>query len=267
MAEIAYLQRQRPPAVMIEHVEKTFLKSGNPITVLGNVSLQVPSGDFLCLVGRSGCGKSTLLEIIAGLQSPSAGRVSIGSRPVLGPTAEAGLVFQRFSLFPWLTVEGNLRFALEARGKQANATSRIKELMRLVGLSGQEKSYPEELSGGMAQRVALARTLAAEPGVLLFDEPLGALDAFTRLTLQQEIESIWQIKRQTTIFVTHDIEEAVFLGSRVAVMAPDPGRIQRIIDIDLPRPRIRSNLQFLEYCSAILRELHSELETSTDFMI
>lgn len=248
-------------------MNRVFRSAGRVTWALQDVTLQVAPGELLCLVGRSGCGKSTLLEIIAGLQRPSSGRVLLGGQEVTGPTPEAGLVFQHSSLFPWLNVADNLRFALEARGRRDGAEARIDELMTLVGLEGCERQHPEQLSGGMAQRVALARTLAAEPKVLLFDEPLSALDAFTRAGMQTEIERIWQERRFAAVFVTHDIEEAVFLGSRLAVMSPTPGRIQRVIEVDLPRPRQRSSPHFLQLCATVLGELHHEAAPASDYTI
>lgn len=255
------------PDIVIDRLDKTFVADGRPLFALKEISLTVAPGKFLCLVGRSGCGKSTLLEIIAGLQRPSAGEVHLHGERVLGPQPEAGLVFQRASLFPWLTVEKNIRFALEARGKLAGSKERLRELIELVGLRGFERSFPGQLSGGMAQRVALARTLAAEPRVLLFDEPLAALDAFTRRALQAEIERIWLQERFTALFVTHDIEEAIYLGSHVAIMSPSPGRILRILPVDLPRPRTRTTPGFLQLCADVLRALHEEPELSTDYAI
>ncbi|MHB1005982.1 MAG: ABC transporter ATP-binding protein [Chloroflexota bacterium] len=251
----------------VERVDRVFRSTGRVTWALQDVSFAVAPGEFLCLVGRSGCGKSTLLELIAGLQRPSSGRVLIGGREVTGPTPEAGLVFQRSSLFPWLSVADNIRFALEARGRLDGAEGLVAELIDSVGLRGFERTAPEQLSGGMAQRVALARTLAAQPRVLLFDEPLSALDAFTRASMQAEIERLWLGRPFAAVFVTHDIEEAVFLGSRVAVMSPTPGRIQRLIEIDLPRPRQRSSPRFLQLCATILAELHHEVAPASDYAI
>lgn len=253
--------------IAIRGVSKTFRGKGRPVWALSDVSLAVERGEFLCLVGRSGCGKSTLLEIVAGLQRPSQGQVTLGGREVSGPTPEAGLVFQRSSLFPWLNVADNLRFALEARGLTEGAQARIDRLIELVGLRGFERTMPDQLSGGMAQRVALARTLAAEAKVLLFDEPFSALDAFTRAGLQTEIERVWRQSGFTAMFVTHDIEEAVFLGSRVAIMAPAPGRIQKLVEVDLPRPRQRTTPRFLQLCAEILKELHEDPVPASDYTI
>ncbi len=255
------------PAINIDRVSKDFEAGGRSIPALKDISLTVAPGEFLCLVGRSGCGKSTLLDIVAGLQRPTTGEAYLRGKRIAGPEPEAGLVFQRSSLFPWLTVEQNVRFAMEARGKLEHAPARLRELIDLVGLGGCERSFPAQLSGGMAQRVALARTLAAETPVLLFDEPLAALDAFTRRGLQAEIERIWQQERFTALFVTHDIEEAVYLGSRLAIMSPAPGRIQSILPIDLPRPRSRANSSFLQLCADVLRALHEEPELTADYAI
>lgn len=260
-------QGAAPPEVSIDRVTRVFGVGGSGAVALADVSLEIAAGEFVCLVGRSGCGKSTLLELVAGLQRPSSGAIYIAGERVVGPTPKAGLVFQQPSLFPWLTVEENLRFALEARGILAGARARIRELIELVGLVGHERSFPAQLSGGMAQRVALARTLAARPRVLLFDEPLGALDAFTRLALQQEIESLWCRERFTALFVTHDIDEAVYLADRLVVLSPGPGRVQRIFDVDLPRPRHRGTSAFLALSARVFQELHPEPAQVADFAI
>lgn len=253
--------------VSIDRVVKGYGSRGRRVLALADVSLDVQAGEFVCLVGRSGCGKSTLLEVVAGLQQPDSGAVYLAGERVVAPVSKAGLVFQRPSLFPWLTVEGNLRFALEASGARAGATARIRELIELVGLVGHERAYPTQLSGGMAQRVALARTLAARPRVLLFDEPFGALDAFTRLALQQEIEALWLRERFTALFVTHDIDEAVYLSDRVVVLSACPGRVQRVFQITLPRPRHRGTPTSIELSARVFQELHPESVPLGDFAI
>ena len=253
--------------IVLDRMTKVFAGHGRSIVALKDITFAVEPAQFLCLVGRSGCGKSTLLEVIAGLQPPTYGKVYLHGDAVLGPRPEAGLVFQHSSLFPWLSVEQNIRFALEARGKLNSSAGRVAELIDLVGLNGRERAYPGQLSGGMAQRVALARTLAAEPRVLLFDEPLAALDAFTRRALQREIERIWLQRRFTALFVTHDIEEAVYLSSHIAIRSPSPGRIRQLIPVDLPRPRARASASFLQLCGTVLRALHEAPEQSADYEI
>ena len=212
-----------------------------------DVDLTIATGEFVCIVGPSGCGKSTVMNMIAGLDTPSAGSIAIDGRPVTGPGADRGVMFQDYALFPWLTVEQNIGFGLR-NGTPGNGLSRqqvderVRAHVELVRLSGSEAKYPHQLSGGMRQRVALARLLANGPDVLLMDEPLGALDAQTRLILQIELLRIWgetapRAERKTAVFITHDIEEAVFLADSVVVMSRHPGRIRAVIPVDLPRPR------------------------------
>ena len=211
------------------------------------VDLAVETGEFICIVGPSGCGKSTVMNMIAGLDMPSSGTIEINGVPVAGPGADRGVMFQDYALFPWLTVEENIGFGLR-NGTPGNGLSRgevearVREHVGLVQLAGSETKYPHQLSGGMRQRVALARLLANGPDVLLMDEPLGALDAQTRLILQTELLRIWgetapQAARKTAVFITHDIEEAVFLADRVVVMSRHPGRVRAVIPVDLARPR------------------------------
>jgi NitT/TauT family transport system ATP-binding protein len=235
-----------PHAAMIEieDVSKTFeIKRDRRHLAIADVSLAVAAGEFVSILGPSGCGKSTLLYIVGGFVTPSTGSVVVNGRPITGPGPDRGPVFQEFALFPWKNVLGNVMYGLERRGApKAEAQKRARELLALVHLSGYEKFYPKELSGGMKQRVALARTLAYGPSILLMDEPFGALDAQTRTRLQNDLLDIWERDRKTVLFVTHSVEEAVFLSDRVAVMTRSPGRIKEIISIALPRPRDRAAL-------------------------
>jgi NitT/TauT family transport system ATP-binding protein len=235
-----------PDAAMIEveDVSKTFeTKRDRRHLAISDVSLAVAAGEFVSILGPSGCGKSTLLYIVGGFVMPSTGSVVVNGRPVTGPGPDRGPVFQEFALFPWKNVLGNVMYGLERRGApKAEAQKRARELLALVHLSGYEKFYPKELSGGMKQRVALARTLAYGPSILLMDEPFGALDAQSRTRLQNDLLDIWGRDRKTVLFVTHSVEEAVFLSDRVAVMTRSPGRIKEIIPIALPRPRDRAAL-------------------------
>jgi NitT/TauT family transport system ATP-binding protein len=235
-----------PNAAMIEieDVSKTFeTKRDRRHLAIADVSLAVAAGELVSILGPSGCGKSTLLYIVGGFVTPSTGSVVVNGRPVTGPGPDRGPVFQEFALFPWKNVLGNVMYGLERRGApKAEAQKRARELLALVHLSGYEKFYPKELSGGMKQRVALARTLAYGPSILLMDEPFGALDAQTRTRLQNDLLDIWERDRKTVLFVTHSVEEAVFLSDRVAVMTRSPGRIKEIISIALPRPRDRAAL-------------------------
>jgi len=223
---------------------------------LDRVSLDVAAGELICIVGPSGCGKSTLLRLIAGLDTPSSGQLWVGSEPITGPSAERGLVFQDPNLFPWLTVRRNIQAGLVARGLVQQKRGEVEEFMRLVGLESFAKAYPHHLSGGMAQRVALARALINHPKVLLLDEPLGALDAFTRMRMQDEVLRLWQARHTTMLFVTHDIDEAIYMSDRIVIMSPRPGRIEQIIPISLERPRQRNHPDFLKLRGEILELLH-----------
>ncbi|NDZ17994.1 sulfonate ABC transporter ATP-binding protein [Variovorax sp. WS11] len=229
--------------------------SGGELQVLEGIDLHVPAGRFVSIVGASGCGKSTLLRLILGLDAQYEGEILLDGQPVSGTGRERGIVFQDHRLFPWLTVEQNIAVGL--RNAPFSATQK-RELVAAhvarVGLEGFEKSFPHQISGGMAQRVAIARGLVNRPRVLLLDEPFGALDALTRSRLQNELQRIWQKERITMLLVTHDVEEAVFLGDRVVVMQPSPGRIRRIVEVDLPHPRNRSDPAFIALRDDVLRD-------------
>jgi NitT/TauT family transport system ATP-binding protein len=233
-----------PTKIGIEGVSKLFRRrDGNTHTALAEISLDVAEGEFVSILGPSGCGKSTLLYIVGGFVPPSSGVVRVGSVPVAGPGPDRGPVFQEFALFPWKTVLGNVMYGLRQQGvARQEAEARALALIARVGLKGYEAFYPKELSGGMKQRVAIARTLAYEPAILLMDEPFGALDAHTRTRLQNDLLELWERDRKTVLFVTHGVEEAVFLSDRVVVMTKSPGRIKAVVEIDLPRPRIRAEL-------------------------
>ncbi|HEY2951657.1 MAG TPA: ABC transporter ATP-binding protein [Verrucomicrobiae bacterium] len=223
---------------------------------LDNASLSVAAAELVSLIGPSGCGKSTLLRLIAGLDSPEAGELWVGTERISAPSAERGLVFQDPNLFPWLTVRRNIEAGLVARGLLHDKRPEVDEFMRLVGLEAFASAYPHHLSGGMAQRVALARALINHPKVLLLDEPLGALDAFTRMRMQDEVLRLWQARGTTMLLVTHDIDEAIYMSDRILIMAPRPGRIERTIEIELARPRQRNSPEFLRLRSDILELLH-----------
>ena len=220
--------------------------SGGELQVLEGIDLHVPAGRFVSIVGASGCGKSTLLRLILGLDAQYEGRILLDGEPISGTGRERGIVFQDHRLFPWLTVEQNIAVGLRnAPFSAKEKRDLVAEHVALVGLEGFEESWPHQISGGMAQRVAIARGLVNRPRVLLLDEPFGALDALTRSRLQNELQRIWQKERITMLLVTHDVEEAVFLGDRVVVMQPSPGRIRRTVEIDLPHPRNRSDPAFI----------------------
>lgn len=237
-----------------EQVGVVFRSRGNSTEVLRNVNLNVAQGEFVCLLGPSGCGKSTLLNTIAGFLSPSNGKVRIDGEVVAGPDPRRIFVFQERGVFPWLTVEGNIAFGL-AKLPASERNRRIAHYIRLVGLQGFEKAYPSELSGGMKQRVEVARALAVNPDMLLLDEPFGALDSITRLTMRRELLRIWEVERTTVLFVTHDIDEAVQLADRVAVMSDRPATVQQIVHIDIPHPRDISSLRYLALRDGIFKQL------------
>ncbi len=230
--------------IAIEGVSKAFTtKRGEAHLALEEVSLGVAAGEFVAILGPSGCGKSTLLYIVGGFIAPTHGRVTVSGKPVTGPAPDRGPVFQEFALFPWKTVLGNVMYGLREQGvAKREAEAKARALLALVNLTGYERFYPKELSGGMKQRVAIARTLAYAPSILLMDEPFGALDAHTRTLLQRELLDIWERDRKTVLFVTHSVEEAVFLAERVVVLTRSPGRVKASIAIDLPRPRRRTEL-------------------------
>ena len=230
--------------ISIERLTKTFetTRSASHLA-LGELSLDIAEGEFVSVLGPSGCGKSTLLYIVGGFVPPSSGMVRVKGKVVTGPGPDRGPVFQEFALFPWKTVLGNVMYGLLEQGTpKAEAEARAHALIELVHLKGYENFYPKELSGGMKQRVAIARTLAYGPSILLMDEPFGALDAHTRTGMQHELLEIWERDRKTVLFVTHSVEEAVFLSDRVVVLTRSPGRIKTVIAIDLPRPRRRAEL-------------------------
>src|SRR5579871_5985027 len=219
--------------------------AGRRTQALDSVSLSIRPGELVSILGPSGCGKSTLLRLIAGLDVPDSGTLWVGSEPISSPSAERGLVFQDPNLFPWLTVRRNIQAGLVARNVLHEKRDEVQEFMRLVGLEQFANSYPHHLSGGMAQRAALARALINHPKVLLLDEPLGALDAFTRMRMQDEVLFIWQARRTTMLLITHDIDEAIYMSDRILIMTPRPGRIEQVIPVALPRPRHRNSPDFL----------------------
>jgi NitT/TauT family transport system ATP-binding protein len=250
--------------ISLRRVTKVFATRGREVTALTEVSFDVHSGEFLVLVGPSGCGKSTLLDLLGGLARPTSGEVLLDGRPVTGPGLDRGVVFQQYALFPWRTAQSNVEFGLEGKSiPRRERRERARKFLDLVGLNGFADRYPHELSGGMKQRVAIARSLAFDPDVLLMDEPFAALDAQTRDSLQDELLRIWEQTRKTIVFITHGIDEAVYLGQRVAVMTSRPGRIKQIIDIPL-RSRtttedLRSDPAFAHYRHQIWSLLRDEV--------
>ncbi len=234
-------------------------RRGGSVTAVEDLTLTVRDREFVCLVGPSGCGKSTVLRVVAGLVRPTAGRVLLDRAPVVGPGADRGMVFQSYTLFPWLTVQGNVEFGPRLRGLPPGRCADVaRRYIALVGLMGFEHAYPKELSGGMMQRVALARALANEPEVLLMDEPFGALDAQTRALMQELLLHVWEQTRTTVLFVTHDIEEAILLADRLYVMTARPGRIKAEVPVVLPRPRTVEVVDLPEFLR-LRREVHQAI--------
>jgi len=241
------------------------MNDDDSVHVLDNLDLFVKNGEFLSIIGPSGCGKSTLLKLIAGLDLEFAGAITVGDKLINGASKDRGFIFQEHRLFPWLNVEKNISGNLSL--KVPDIRKRVEQLISLVKLKGFEKSYPRQLSGGMSQRVAIARALLRNPEILLLDEPFGALDAFTRTHLQEALLEIWEQNQTTMVLVTHDIDEAIFLSSRVVVMDSKPGRIKGIVPIDLPYPRTRVSKSFQEFRTVILNHLDQKVDEMEDWMI
>ena len=246
----------------IDNVVKEYGGNKGKTVALNGVSLDIKENEFICVVGPSGCGKSTLLNIIAGLLEPTSGAVYLDGKKIEGTGVERGVVFQGYALFPWRTVLKNVMFGLEMKRMPKDQAEKIaKKYIKAVGLEGFEHAYPKELSGGMRQRVAIARAYAADPEVLLLDEPFGALDAQTRVQLQSELLNTWEHEKKTCFFITHDVDEAIILAQRVIIMSARPGRIKKIVDIDIPYPRTqatKTDPRFLELKTEIWNEVYQE---------
>jgi len=244
-------------SLTVQKLNMEFTARGRRQVVLDQIDLEIAAGEFFVIVGPSGCGKTTLLRILQGLVAPTGGRVAVGGRTVSGPGADRGFVFQQDALYPWRTVMNNVVFGLELQGvPKRSARERAQVMVNLVGLKGFESYYPHELSGGMRQRVNLARALAIEPAILLMDEPFAALDALTRETMQQELLRIAAAAGTTVVFITHQIDEAILLGDRVAVFSPRPGRLRELMAIDFPRPRdisVKQTAKFQDYVARVAR--------------
>jgi NitT/TauT family transport system ATP-binding protein len=251
----ADLPSVRGAALSVRDVSHTFELEGRPLPVLERVSLSLAPGEFVAILGPSGCGKSTLLRLVAGLDFPSVGSLSLDGQPIEGPDASRIIVFQDPTLYPWRTVWSNVALGLEARGLLASHRGRVDDVLRLVGLTGFASAYPRQLSGGMSQRAALARALVNDPKLLILDEPLGQLDSLTRIAMQQELVSLWQRAGFTALLVTHDVEEAIFLASRVIVLSERPARITAEVVNDRPYPRHRGDPQLAELRREIMGHL------------
>ena len=232
--------------LIIDHLSKQFTKNGQEtVDSLTDINVRINDGEFICILGPSGCGKTTLLRIVAGLENPTSGKVLIDDVLIDRPNPKLGMIFQDYSLYPWRTVNENIVFGLELRGVGKEERAKVaQEYLELAGLSGFGNSYPYELSGGMRQRVAVVRALAVDPSVLLMDEPFGALDAQTRNRLQHDLLEIWDKTKKTILFVTHSVDEAVFLADRVVVLTPRPGHVCEVLAIELERPRERTSVEF-----------------------
>ncbi|KTG10575.1 nitrate ABC transporter ATP-binding protein [Haloprofundus marisrubri] len=258
MSKLPSTNKESSEKISVQNVSKSY----ESMQALEDVSFSVPEGEFCCVVGPSGCGKTTLLRAIAGLDDLDSGSVLVDDDPVTGPGLDRGMVFQEYALFPWRTVRGNIRFGLDRPACDcADCEGRVRELVDLVGLDDFEDAYPKELSGGMKQRVGIARALAPDPEILLMDEPFASVDARTRDRLHAELLDIWAQTEQTVVFVTHDIDEAVTLADRVVVMGTDPGTVQSTFSIDLERPRERTDHDFVDYVAKIRDELGSPTDT------
>jgi NitT/TauT family transport system ATP-binding protein len=244
----------------VKGVFKLFNANGNQMEALQNINLEIEENEFICFIGPSGCGKTTLLRIIAGLEEPSGGEILLEGRPIKGPGPERGMVFQEYSLFPWRTVLDNVAFGLELRGiSKEERHKKARQYLKMVELERFEERYPHELSGGMKQRVAIARALVNDPKALLMDEPFGALDAQTRNIMQSELLRIWEEEKKTIVFVTHSVDEAIYLADRIVIMSARPGKIKDVIKIDLSRPRSRTSQDVNVIRDRILCDLRSEI--------
>lgn len=242
--------------VTIKNAYKVFAAKNESVTVLNGVDFQIPAGSFVTLIGPSGCGKTTLLRCIAGLESLTEGQIEVDGKTVTRPGSDRGVVFQQANLFPWLTIKENISFGLKARKIFKSNKATVEEFIELVGLKGFENSYPHQISGGMNQRASLARALVGHPKILLLDEPLGALDAFTRMNMQDEILRIKKEHNMTMVMVTHDIDEAIYMSDYVVVMTSRPAKVEKIIKIELTQPRLRKQDVFVNYRNKILEILN-----------
>ncbi|TGE31873.1 ABC transporter ATP-binding protein [Desulfosporosinus sp. Sb-LF] len=248
--------------LVIDQVGKVFSTKGGEMVALDRTSFKVKEGEFITILGPSGCGKSTILRIVAGLEEPSSGKVYLDGHEVKGPGPDRGMVFQSYTLYPWLTVEDNIAFGLKLKGTSQKQCKEVAQhYLELIGLNGFEKHYPIQLSGGMKQRVAIARALANDPEILLMDEPFGALDAQTRSIMQEILLKAWEESKKTILFITHDVEESIFLADSVYVMTARPGRLKENISVNLPRPRdynIKSSSEFLSLKNRLLELIREE---------
>lgn len=254
-------------SLAIDSLNKFFRINDDTVAVLKDINLLVEAGEFVSIIGPSGCGKSTLLRLVVGLDGDFTGAIRLGNDIISGPGLNRGMVFQEARLYPWLTVASNVAFGLGKHHAQGEKRRIVKEHLELVGLAGFANAYPHQLSGGMQQRVSIARALVNRPQVLLLDEPFGALDAITRIYMQQEIIRIWEAEKTTILLVTHDIDEAIFLGDRVVVMSQRPSTIKSVTPVELPRPRDRNSFDFVKLRRSIYAEFFAEVEVPFAYSI
>lgn len=250
--------RDKEAILSIRHAKKDFSIEGETINVLGDINLDIKRGEFVSIVGASGCGKSTLLKTITSLEDLTSGEILIEGKPVNEPSEKCNMIFQEARLFPWLTVAQNIEFTIPKSVPKQERKKRVQEHIELVGLKGFENAVPAQLSGGMQQRVSIARALATKPEILLLDEPFGALDAFTRINMQEETLRIWEQEKTTMLLVTHDIDEAIYLSNRIIVLSAKPGLVKADIEVELPKPRERSSVEFMEMRRRVMLELFEQ---------
>ena len=252
----------------VQNISKNYIQGKSYFSAMLNVSLKIEKGEFVCLLGPSGCGKTTLLNAIAGFEKVTEGKIFIGGNEVKSPSTKNVTIFQNYGLLPWRTVQKNVELGLECKKLAKNERRKLAaKYIEMVGLTSFAKNHPGQLSGGMQQRVAIARALAVDPEIIFMDEPFGALDALTRMKMQDEISSIWEEQKKTIIFVTHDIEEAVFLADRVVIMTPNPGKIKSIIDVPLARKRDRTSADFLSIRDRVFSEFELKTADKTEYYI
>lgn len=251
----------------LNHVQKSFVLEDAQIQVLKDIDLKAEPGEFISIVGASGCGKSTLIRILAGLEKASAGEVLVDDKTVIKPTVKVGMIFQEARLFPWLSVEKNIAFGLRDSVNKEEKQAKAAEMIQLIGLQGFEKAIPKQLSGGMQQRVNIARALINKPDILLLDEPFGALDALTRITMQNEVLKIWEKEKTTMVLITHDIDEAIFLSDRIVILSDKPGIISKVIEVKMGKPRDRSSYDFMQIRRTIYNEFFENSTVDLEYYI
>ena len=259
--------RENIKKIEIDHVGKSFELKNDSVEVLKDINLTIHKGEFITIVGASGCGKSTLTRLIAGLDFATTGEIKIDGKNVLKPSVKTGIIFQEARLFPWLTVEKNIEFGLHDKISGQEKKEKVQELIQTIGLNGFEKALPKQLSGGMQQRVNIARALINEPDILLLDEPFGALDALTRINMQNEVLKIWEKNKTTMLLITHDIDEAIFLSDRIIILSDKPGVISKEISVPIAKPRDRSSIDFMNIRKAIYAEFFENSNISIEYYI